>query len=189
MDEEIVHIQWHGPFSFQDALGNTDTTRDYGIYQVCGPHPAYGRDVLLYLGKASKQTFGRRLLQEGWEGWQKDRGAVHVFLGRLHGSETPVGPTWNDMISRTERLLILAHRPAHNSKGLYREGKTDLQRLHILNWGDRGTLLPEVTGSRWTSRFRRIPNYGPFGSHNPAAHEPEEQTSSTLDDDAAELLP
>jgi hypothetical protein len=165
MADEIIHIQWEGPFTLAEVADFTDRQQDYGIYHVCGPHPSYGRDVLLYIGKAARQTYGKRLLQEGWEGWQTDRGSVRFFLGRLHGSTTPAPAVWNAEIDRVEQLLILAHRPAHNAKGLYKNNRQDLHQLHVLNWGERGALMPEVSGARWSSRFSRIANYAPYGSH------------------------
>ena len=167
MDEIIVHIQWSGPYSFVEASRFQDLRMDYGVYQFCGPHTVYGRDVLLYLGKAARQTFGVRIQQEGWERWQEANGSVRVFLGRLSAGSTPQNDLWNREIDLAERLLIQAHRPAHNASGLYRTRDPDIERLHVLNWGDRGALLPEVSGARWSARFASIPGYAAYGSHAP----------------------
>ena len=64
-----------------------------------------------------------------------------------------------------ERLLIFAHRPAHNASGLYRLDDPNLESLHVFNWGARGDLLPEVSGARCVLRFQHIPGYARFGSH------------------------
>lgn len=188
MNEKVIHIQWQGPLSFHQAVACTDRKQDYGIYQVCGPHVSYGRDVLLYIGKAASQTFGKRLLQEGWVGWQKNRGSVTVYLGKLHGGTTPSSAVWGQEIDLAERLLILSHRPAHNSKGLYRNSKSEMQCAHLFNWGDRGDLLPEVSGARWSSRFDVVPGYAPYSNHGVVNLMPESSTEpiSVLGDEAAE---
>ena len=53
----IIHVQWDGPFTL-DQLSEMNNEYDYGVYQVYGSHPIYGSDVLLYIGKAGKLTFG-----------------------------------------------------------------------------------------------------------------------------------
>ena len=164
MEENIIHVQWEGPISFLDVI-RYDSPSDYGIYQVCGPHPSYGPHSLLYIGRAQRQPFSRRLRQEGWEGWQNTNGAVEVFLGRLSGSSTPENDLWEQQIARVEQILIYAHRPAHNSSGLNRNNDPQVGDLHILNWGSRGRLLPEVSGARWSSRFNVIENYYAYGAH------------------------
>lgn len=164
MNEDIVHIQWSGPYPFA-RLTEFVGPSDYGVYQVCGKHTAYGPAALLYLGKAQEQAFGTRLLQEGWAGWQEANGTVEFYLGRLSGSATPPDPVWSDQISRVERLLIYAHLPAHNASGLHHNNDPEVGSLHILNWGERGCLLPEASGARWSERFAVVDNYGPYGSH------------------------
>jgi hypothetical protein len=164
MNEMLVHIQWSGPYPF-GRVGEFTRASDYGIYQVCGRHPVYGAPALLYLGKAQEQTFGVRLQQENWRAWQEDHGSIEVYLGRLSGSATPDNVVWNEQIARAERLLIYAHRPAHNAMGLNRNSDPEVGSLHILNWGERGCLLPEVSGARWSARFAVMDSYGPYGSH------------------------
>jgi hypothetical protein len=163
--DTVIHIQWQGPFSYEEAVRFTDRRTDYGVYQFRGPHTAYGPDALLYVGRAQKQTFGARLPQEGWEGWQVNNGSVRVHVGRLHGGLTPDNETWNRQIEWAERLLILAHRPAHNASGIYRNDDPALRVAHVLNWGDRGHLLPEVSGARWSSLYYGLPGYAPYGAH------------------------
>ncbi|TQP76852.1 hypothetical protein FLL89_19800, partial [Vibrio cholerae] len=63
-----IHIQWDGPFSLEQIkLMNTRT--DYGLYQVYGTHTVYGSNVLLYIGQATYQTFGTRILQHSKWGY------------------------------------------------------------------------------------------------------------------------
>jgi hypothetical protein len=92
---------------------------------------------------------------------------VQVHVGRLSGKVTPEAHDWDKQIERVERLLIFAHRPAHNASGLYRHNDDDIENLHVFNWGERGALLPEVSGLRMKMRFAGIPGYAKYGSHPP----------------------
>jgi hypothetical protein len=161
----LIHVQWEGPFPFA-SISSLKRPADHGVYQVYGRHPLYGGNALLYLGRAQKSTFAKRLSEEGWLNWEAAEGPVQVHVGRLSGSTTPDDLTWDEQIARVERLLIFAHRPAHNASGLYRLTDPDLASLHVFNWGARGALLPEVSGQRLLQRFAVIPGYAPYGSHN-----------------------
>jgi hypothetical protein len=143
MQEQIIHIQWEGLFSIKDLhiLRNEDT--DYGIYQISGCHPVYGSSVLVYIGKAVRQTFGERIFQAGWEDNQ-DAGRLEIYVGRLAGASTPSDSIWEKEISLAESLLIFAHAPAHNSKSITSIPDKKLRNIHILNWGARRDLMTEV---------------------------------------------
>ena len=86
MPETVIHIHWQGPLAIADALRLTNVDTDYGIYQVCGPHPVYGSSTLLYIGKAALQTFRDRLKQERWSDWE-------WFEGQVRAVRRPV--PWN----------------------------------------------------------------------------------------------
>jgi hypothetical protein len=158
-DECIVHVEWDGPFSLAD-LPDLNNDWDYGVYQIYGAHTVYGAGVLLYIGKAAKQTFGVRIPQEGWPDNQ-DR--VEIYVGRLCGSRKPQDATWNRLIGEVESLLIYAHAPATNAMNIKTIRDQSLQHTHVLNWGKFRDLLPEVSGHRWTTRHSDIPDYRPFG--------------------------
>lgn len=61
---KLIQIDWQGPFTLNDLVLLTDDSHDYGIYQIYGKHLVYGKDVLLYIGKADQQTIGKRVSQE-----------------------------------------------------------------------------------------------------------------------------
>ena len=65
MPETVIHIQWEGPLSVNDAQELNDPDSDFDLYQVYGQHPVYGTGTLIYIGKAQNQTFGQRIKQEG----------------------------------------------------------------------------------------------------------------------------
>ena len=155
----VIHIQWEGPFTLTEISKLDDLARDYGVYQVYGHHPTYGPGSLLYIGQANQQTFYKRLSQENWEFEERD---VNFFVGRLSDTKQPSNDVWDKSIDLVERLLIYAHEPARNSKGLYSIPDEELYDVHILNWGNFGSLLTEVSGLRYTNKFEDLPNYKVF---------------------------
>jgi len=155
----VIHIQWEGPFILAEISKLDDLVRDYGVYQVYGHHPTYGPGSLLYIGQANQQTFCTRLSQENWEIEERD---FNFFIGRLADTNQPSNDIWDKRIDLAERLLIYAHEPARNSKGLYSIPDEELYDEHILNWGNFGSLLPEVSGLRYTNKFEDLPNYKVF---------------------------
>lgn len=157
-----IHVQWEGPFPYEEALALKKNV-DYGVYQIYGSHPVYGSDVLLYLGRAVQQTFGKRLSQEFWNYHNQDSTRVAVYVGRLSGYDgTPNDKTWADQISMVERLLIYSHWPAGNSSGLNVKFGEDLHNVHVLNWGKYRDLLPEVSGARYSNRYASDDNYAEY---------------------------
>lgn len=158
-----IHIDWEGPYIYEKALQFCDDNSDYGVYQIYGAHPVYGPDVLLYIGKADRQTFGKRLSQEWWQTTNSNSLRLKVYLGRLGGyGGIPSNEEWSRQITAAERMLIVAHWPAGNSSGLNVSFGEDYHDLHVLNWGDYRSLLPEVSGSRYSDRFASEENYRSF---------------------------
>ncbi len=164
MEPEFLHIQWEGPFDFAHITTLNNPAADRGIYQVYGRYPVYGEGALLYIGQ-TRRTFATRLQEEGWQIWQTSEGTVQFYVGRLSGALTPNEQEWHKQIVRVERLLIFAHCPARNAKGLYGLGGEGMNSLHVPNWGTRGRLLPEVSGARWSNHFSVIPGYAAYGEH------------------------
>jgi len=166
-----LHVEWDGPFSYDAVKRLKDEFVDYGVYQVYGAHPVYGSDVLLYIGKADKQTFGVRLSQESWNFHNQDSTRVCVYVGRISGyNKTPRDSVWTKHITLVERLLIYSHWPAGNSSGLNVGFGKELYGVHVLNWGKYRDLLPEVSGSRYSDQFYEAENYKPYGdSRRPVA--------------------
>lgn len=148
---DFIHLYWDGPYSLTSItetkeLGN-DEKLDYGVYQIYGGHPIYGHDVLLYIGKASEQTFSKRISQEKHWWFNQDSMNVKIYLGRLCG-ETPSNEIWSSQIIKAEKLLIFSHRPAHNSSNINSIRSEELQNTHVINYGNHRSLLPEVSSVR-----------------------------------------
>lgn len=156
-----IHIQWKGPYSLSQRKSLKGPT-DYGVYQLYGGHPVYGRESLLYIGLACDQRFGTRIGQEWWWKFNRDADQVKIYCGRLAGSTQPEDATWNRHIKLAERLLISSHYPPFNSQKSLGKLDKNLWPVHIMNWGNHRDLMPEVSGARWTSRYDDIPNYHVF---------------------------
>lgn len=103
-----IHIFWSGPYELSRVKELRDESKDYGIYQIYGHHTPYGSNILLYIGKANQQTFGKRIAQEGWE-FEYDPGHVEIYIGRLAGKEKPALAKWEKQIDAAEKLRIHAH--------------------------------------------------------------------------------
>ncbi|HYE09996.1 MAG TPA: hypothetical protein VEF53_07445 [Patescibacteria group bacterium] len=164
-EHNIIHIDWDGPYSLEELSKVSDEVTDHGIYQIYGNHPIYGSTVLLYIGKAVKQTFGKRISQEKW-GNTNNYELMQVYVGRLSGGFTPLEEIWSREINLAEKLLIYAHKPAYNAMSVNQMPDKELNLVHILNWGMFNNLMPEVSGARWTSEYDDIPNYNVYGEHD-----------------------
>jgi hypothetical protein len=144
-----IHLVWEGPFSHQEAL-SLNAPSDYGLYQYYGDHPIYGSNTLLYVGKASRQTFGQRFAQHNWEIWASND--VEIYVGRVFALEALDEHDWEKRIDMAERIILQSHGPSFNSSNLNTIGHGG-EDSRILNWGKRKMLLPEVSTSRWEGDF------------------------------------
>jgi len=152
MKLKIIHLYWEGPYKLEELTQLKDDIHDYGIYQIYGCHPVYGSDVLMYIGKADKQTFGVRIGQENWS-WNRDSGKIQIYVGRLMDKRKPTNEEWSKEIGLAEKLLIYSHTPASNTQNLNSIPETDIEDVHVLNWGQHRDLMAEVSGVRWTSKY------------------------------------
>ncbi len=110
---EIINIKWEGPLTIKEAYEKNGSS-DYVVYQYYGDHPVYGLDVLLEIGIASKETFGKSLKKYGFKDWNQN---IQIYLGRIcikEGSAPPSDDEWGNMIDRAGKLLTHACYPAFN---------------------------------------------------------------------------
>jgi len=175
-----IRIEWEGSYSLEDIGYNknedsysitkntflNDGNIDYGIYQVYGSHPVYGTDVLLYIGKAQKQTFAKRLSQEAWE-YNEDFQNIKFYIGRLFDEKQVSNEEWDEMIDKAEQMLIYAHSPAKNSSNILNISRNDerlkeLENIRVLNYDSYRSLMPEVSGEIFIKEFKKY--NGVFGS-------------------------
>jgi hypothetical protein len=164
----LITITWEVHEFDLEIIRTFNRPFDYGIYQIYGNHNAYGKDVLLYIGKAVDRTFAVRL-QDGQR--NNDGGRVnydfvestivptHIRLGHISASKSPQDiekhnlieykENWNNNINVAEKILIATHPPALNLQLGNRLKDINFNEHYlILNGGNRGALLPEVSTIR-----------------------------------------
>ena len=166
MASNIVHVNWRGPFIVEDVIKNYNKEgEDHGIYQIYGNHPVYGRDSLIYIGIAKDDTFSERFkVHERIWLIEQDYVPVEVYLGEVYrqtGEEEreeddfQTDTEWKYHIELCEKLLIFALVPSLNIQNKESINEMKLRDLHILNWGHRADLPPEVSVERWTYKYGR----------------------------------
>jgi len=174
----IIHIDWSGPHSVAEMQQAFHSDTCFGLYQVYGPHPVYGSQQLLYIGKASDRTFSTRLPEHGWIHGTRDSSQVSIYLGRLCGNATPDNDTWSREIDFAERLLIYAHFPPYNSQKWVVGNDPAIREVHVLNWKQHRDLLPEVSGLRWFEANDDPASYHPY-SNTESGKQPSQSTVPT----------
>lgn len=142
---EDINIDWQGPLTLEQAL-QLHAETDHGLYQYYGDHPIYGQNVLLYLGSAIKQSFGKRLAQHNWHQWSAT--PVQIYVGRLHSEEKIDTAAAHQKLALAEAILLFAHSPGFNTSNLNSIGHKG-EDIRVMNWGKRKSLFPEVSISRW----------------------------------------
>ncbi len=118
-------VTWEGPLGLAEVIARlTDggmlpayAGEDYGLYQIYGKHILAGPDTLLYVGRATQQTFSNRFRQHAT--WLKDEENVRIFVGRINlpVRHTSVGEwgLWEQDICLAERVMIYKYSPNYNS--------------------------------------------------------------------------
>jgi hypothetical protein len=171
MKGKVIHLEWEGPYTFEECKKLNDEDCDYGIYQIYGPHHCVGPDVLLYTGKADLNTFSARINEHEkyYQQFCSYFKKINIYIGRLAGNKTPSNNERSNQIDLTEKILIFSHKPPHNAKEvkwLSIKKEPMLRKIHVLNWGNYKNLFPEVSGHRWTDKSADIDNYEVYGNHS-----------------------
>lgn len=147
---KYIKIKWEGPFNQSEILNsdNEKGKQNYGIYQIYGNHKIYGKNVLLYIGKAQAQTFGIRIPQHiDWFYWEDIE--LKFYLGKIckHDNEIDYEDyeDWDKQINCAEKTLIHYCQPAWNSSGLNTNSSTDyFEEFIIFNFGKKIDLPDEI---------------------------------------------
>ena len=141
-----IHVIWEGPLSEREVEQLSKLRRDRGLYQIYGFHPVYGpRDFEDLLADAQHR---------------------HVYVGRLAGTNFPGPGEWTDQIDAAEKLLIFAHIPAYNSQNIAASLDSGVAHVRLLNWGNYGSLLPEMSGQRWCDPRPKLKQYDAMSDDN-----------------------
>lgn len=138
-----LRVEWIGPLGLEEVL-ERDSEQDYGLYQIYCHHVVFGLGSLVYIGRATEQTFGVRFWQHKKE-WLDEENDVSIRLGRLMDEDGLTDEEWEKWVCAAEALLIHWHSPPYNSQHI---NDYTYRPLHIQNWGNRGSLLPECS-SDW----------------------------------------
>ncbi len=152
----VINIVWE-KILYDLEINKKNQPTDLGLYQVCGYHPVYGNDTLLYIGKTTT-TFSDRLYNEYKHEESSNIISTHYRLGRIAKPKEDDLFGWDfsklhDMIGLTEIILIKAHSPAMNMQHNTGAFSSELKEIHLIfNWGNFGRLLPEVSSLR-TSKY------------------------------------
>lgn len=167
-----IEIWWNGPYTIEEVQEFNADHADFGIYQIYGTHNISGPNTLLYIGKADKQTFAKRIRQhDNWTQWEKN--PVQVYLGKL-GSDKPLPKyntkawdkyceIWSDEIDCAERLLIFHCKPPYNTQFLQSYG--NVHDTIVLNFDKRHRLPMEVSTFLYESSFWEI-GWNVYGQDN-----------------------
>ncbi|MBL0381331.1 MAG: hypothetical protein JKP90_17180 [Desulfofustis sp. PB-SRB1] len=162
MENLFIHLIWDGPYNLDSIKNLKNLSEDRGLYQIYGQHSLYGHSVLIYIGKAEDQTFSKRITQEDWSYWHDDSKNIEIYVGRVADKISVESEEIKRRISISEKLLIFAHCPVYNtsnSKGVYRDVEKE---YHVLNWGKKRDIFPEVSAMRFSCHNEYISEYKPL---------------------------
>ena len=148
-EETIYYVYWEGPFDWE-AQGKY--AKDHHVlYQICGAHHLYGRDVLLYIGSTSRNIAKRTKKQEELIEGTYDKATVRFgsvgkfttwedfYKQRKSGNFQKASP---GLTRQIEALLIFAHQPVYNTKN--KKDFADMD-IRVFNTGRSGQLFLEVS--------------------------------------------
>ena len=144
-----IEIWWHGPFTLEEIKKEHDPAKSFGLYQIYGTHSIFGSNSLLYIGKASEQTFAKRLEQHDWANWEAS--AAEFYIGRLGGVSPIENTRWTELIDFAERLLIYFCAPPYNTQ--YLNGYGNVTNVVVLNFDKKNMLPFEVSTLYDNSEF------------------------------------
>jgi hypothetical protein len=153
---------WDGPYRL-DEISRFKDGPDYGVYQIYGTHSVLGPDIPLYIGRAEKNSFSERIpAHQEWIQWEPSM--ANIYIGRLVGTDEMTNARWaewEEMIRRTEALLIYFCSPPYNSSGI--KTLAEYPATIVFNFKRRHRLPLMVSNIYETAPFGD-PNFRPYGS-------------------------
>lgn len=147
-DTHQIKIEWTGPFSAKDVISRMvdggDAGDDYGLHQIYGKHILCGADTLLYIGKATEQTFSDRFKQHLKEFLYNEED-IEVYLGRIYDPKRHTKKDnwrlWNWDVSKGEQILIYKYSPNYNNRGIGdKPSLTPYKNIRLIHRGERHNL-------------------------------------------------
>ena len=147
----MIEIKWEGPFLLNEVITKKDDGwnpdnnyegNDYGLYQIYGQHILSGPDTLLYIGKATRQTFSYRFRQH--KKWVEKEKKIRIYLGRVYDSKKHSKidnwRTWEDDVEDAEKILIYKYTPNYNSSEIGDKPKLHHKRIKLVHSGRKHNL-------------------------------------------------
>jgi hypothetical protein len=139
-----IKISWDGPHKIAAVIekmkngGKSPDWNgdDYGVYQIYGKHIIYGRNTLLYIGKATNQTFSTRIKQhKRW--WLDKEENIEIYLGRIYNrrrhSPKDKWNSWMKDVKTTEEILLYKYSPNYNSTNIESPPKTNPKKIILIH--------------------------------------------------------
>ena len=120
---------------------------DYGLYQIYGKHILCGPNTLLYIGKATQQTFSKRF-KDHKKWWLDDEEEIQVYLGRVYDSkihsEKDNWKSWERDVGLAENILIYKYSPNYNNTGIgNKPSLSPFEKVKLIHTGKRHRLEKE----------------------------------------------
>jgi hypothetical protein len=167
MNPYKIGIEWEGPLRLKEVIEKKNDAgvkpcygEDYGLYQIYGKHLC-GKDVLLYIGKATERTFSSRVDEHKKSWLDKDQREknIRIHLGRIYDSKKHSykdgWKSWKRDVELAEELLIYLYSPNYNSSNISTPPKRLRQKeAHLIHKGNKGKLFgrddcPKDFSRRW----------------------------------------
>lgn len=163
---EEIKIFWEGPFRIDYILDNKIgkpyevRANSQGLYQIYGSHPLYGSNVLVYIGRTkNKNGFKSRLKNR----WVVDNGSdtenVQIYLGTIFSDITQdySNEEINNIIDKSEVLLINAMKPAYNSSNIQSANEDFIEENFILhNEGNYRNIYPVLDSKYFWKPYKNF---------------------------------
>ncbi len=116
---------------------------DYGLYQIYGKHILYGSNALLYIGKATKQTFSRRFKWHiKW--WLTGEESIRVYIGTIYDpkkhSRKDNWRSWERDVEVGEKMMIYKYSPNYNSLNISNPPGLGKRSILLVHKGKRNRL-------------------------------------------------
>lgn len=147
-----IEIYWDGPFTLNRVINEMNDSgqspewdgKDYGLYQIYGRHILYGKGALLYVGKATRQTFSQRMKQhkKWWLGDDQNEKDVSIYVGRIYNprkhSVKDKWKSWEEEVEIAEGIIIYKYSPCYNGRTIF--NKSAPNNIRLVHIGEKGRL-------------------------------------------------
>jgi len=153
MSEDIYELYWEGPFTKEEVKSDKDNV-NWKLYAICSPHPIYGANALVYIGKAKNGALER--IESHSSSWFDGRN----IGGELYVASVKVFDGWDksndwkeynncltdkedEQIKNIEALLIFSLQPAYNTTN--KNSADRAKGVRVFNTGKVGSLPFEIS--------------------------------------------